>query len=355
MGGLHLRCSDHSPFPINCRQLHYLLINGYVAYPSIEENQIRDRNKVDGTLRLITLIQTLLFMINLLLRAVQNLSITALELSTSAFVVLSILTTVFWFRKPADVERCEFIEANRPIATILDNNRLRLDALYAYTPLDFTGREEWAWSILWMHGLNCLRRFHLAGQPQQLPVQRFQNTIVPILRGWFLGIFAIVSLIYLGIFVAGWNYSFPTTNEQILWRSASLTALITAVATFLVQNVFFTWSSSVRPSSNQLHFIPAVGEDPVAKQNKYTRILSSRLKPLKEKFDDFIAILRNNSISRDPALDAPAMAVLLTWFFGFFYVSARAYIVIADFVELRSLPTSAYDTLNWSSLSPYIP
>ena len=199
MGCLHLRCPDQSPFPINSRQLHYVMTKEYVAYPSIEENQIRDKNKVDGTLRLITLIQTLFFTTNMLLRAVQKLTITAFELSTLAFVVLSISTTVFWFRKPADVSRCEFIEANVSIATIRSNENLPVDAMYAYTPLDFIDREEWSWSILWMHGLNCLRKLHLAGQPQELPVQRFQNTIVPVIHGWYSVLFAFLSLVYLGI------------------------------------------------------------------------------------------------------------------------------------------------------------
>lgn len=355
MGGLHLRCPGHSSFPINSRQLHFLITNGYVTYPSIEENQIRDRNKVDGTLRLLTLIQTLFFQTNMLLRAVQKLAVTALELSTSAFVVLSISTTVFWFRKPADVERCEFIEANVPIATILANHNLPVDAAYNYTPLDFIGREEWSWSILWMHGLNCLRKLHLAGQPQQLPVQRFQNTIVPVIHGWFLALFAVLSLVYLGLFVAGWNYSFPTSNEQILWRSASLTALITAVGVFLTQQIFFNWCSPLRRNSNRVLFSSETSNDLMAKQNKYVQKMFGKLNSLKNKFDDLAATLRNNSVVKDPALDAPVGAVLLTWFFGFLYVSARAYIIVADFVELRSLPRNAYKTLNLSSLTPYIP
>lgn len=355
MGGLHLRCPDHSPFPINSRQLHYLITRGYAAYPSIKENQIRDRNKVDGTLRLITLIQTLFFMTNLLLRAVQKLAITVLELSTSAFVVVSIMTTVFWFRKPADVEHCDFIEANVSIATILGNENLPLNPTYTYTPLDFIGREEWSWSILWMHGLSILRKLHVAGQPQQLPVQRFQNTIAPVIRGWCLALFAVLSLAYLGIFVAGWNYSFPTSTEQILWRSASLTALITASVVFLTLQIFFKSCPSQYRISDRVGLSPETGEGLAATETKYSRRVFGRVEPLKRKLDHLFASLRNNSISKDPALDAPVMAVLMTWFFGFFYVSSRIYLLVFDLVELRSLPASAYKTVNWSSLAPYVP
>ena len=349
MGGLHLQCPGHSSFPINTRQLHYLIDKEYVDYPSIKENQIRDRNKVDGTLRIITLVQTLFFMTNMLLRAIQKLAITALELSTSAFVVMSISITVFWFRKPADVVRCEFIETNVPIATILADHDLSVEDVYTYTPLDFIGREEWSWSILWMHGLNCLRKLHLAGQPQELPVQRFQNTISPVIQGWFLVLFAVLSLAYLGIFVAGWHYDFPTSNEQILWRSASLIALITASLVFITQQFFFHWCPSLSQRSNRVRFSSKVRQNPCIQR------ACDWLKLINDKFDDLTASLRNNSVSKVPALDAPVGAVLMTWFLGFFYVSARAYIIVADFVELRSLPRSAYRTLNFSSLTPYVP
>ena len=81
-------------------------------------------------------------MLNLLIRAIQGLEITALELSTAAFVIMSIATTIFWFRKPADVERCDFIEAKVSLATILAKENVLDNAAYTYTPIDFIGREE---------------------------------------------------------------------------------------------------------------------------------------------------------------------------------------------------------------------
>jgi hypothetical protein len=196
-----------------------------------------------------------------------------------------------------------------------------------------------------MHGLNSLRRLHLAGQPQQLPVQRFQDTVVPVIRGGFLALFAVPSVAYLGIFVTGWNYSFPTSTEQILWRSASLTALITAIAV-LTQQIFFKWCPSLCRISNRVRFSPETGEGLAAMRNECPKKVFSRVKPLKRKLDHLFASLRNNSVSKDPALDAPIMAVMMTWFFGFFYVSARTYLIVADLVKLRSLPISAYKTLN---------
>lgn len=375
MGGLHLRSQDFSPFPINSRQLHFLVTKNYVTYPQIDENQIRDKNKVDGTLRFITLIQTLFFSINLLVRATQKLAITALELSTAAFVVLSFATTILWLRKPADVERCEFIETSTPITTIMANNNISTDAPYTYTPLDFIGRQEWSFSILWMHGLNVLRKLHLAGQPQQLPTQRVQNTIVPRIKGRYTVFLASLSVVYLCIFIAGWNYTFPTPTERLLWRSASLTALITASLIFTTQQVFFKWIPALRRKSKQTK-TPTPSQEPprnqtpsqieagtvpptAQKPNSSHIPLPTTSTPLKTSLRRHLATLtaplRNNSPTQDPALNAPTGAILATWFLGAFYVSARGYIIIADCIELRSLPPSAYHTLNWASLAPLVP
>ena len=359
MGGLHIRFLNEMSFPINSRQLHYLITKEYVAYPNqIKEYQIRDRNKVDGTLRLITLAQTLVFITNLMLRAIQNLAITALELSTSAFVVSSAMTTIFWLRKPADVEHCDFIEANVSLETILANDDRCIDTVFTYTPLDYIGHEEWSWSILWMHGLSCLQKLHLASQPQEepgMPIQRFHNTSVPVIHGWFLTLFAVIGLVYLGIFVAGWNYSFPSTYEQTLWRIASLTAMGAATGVFLTQRIFFDWLFFGPRSSNAWRMSPRKGDSSVAAQGNRSKEGSARIRSLKGKLNNLLASIRNNSRSKNPALDAHVGAVLLTWFFGFIYCCSRGYIFVADFVELRSLPASAYQTLNWLSLSPYVP
>ena len=361
MGGLHLKFPDESAFPINSRQLHYLIKKEYVAYPKhIKEYQIHDRNKIDGTLRLITLIQTLIFMVNLLLRAIQGLAITALELSTSAFVVSSAMTTLFWLRKPADVEHCDFVQCKVPLETILANDNRPADSAFTYTPLDYIGREEWSWSILWMHGLSLLRKFHLAGQPQEkagIPIQRIQNTLVSPIHGWYSTLFAVISLVYLGIFVAGWNYSFPSTYEQMLWRIASITAMSTAAGVFTTQRIFFDWLPPRHRSAgnDQKHILAERGDGCSAAQKSCIKNKAIIKRFLKRRMNHIIASIRNNSHSKDPAFDAPVGAVLITWFLGFLYCSSRAYIFTADFIELRSLPGSAYETLDWSALSPYIP
>ena len=55
--------------------------------------------------------------------------------------------------------------------------------------------------------------------------------------------------------------------------------------------------------------------------------------------------VRNNSSDHDPALNVPLKAMLRVTFFGAVYYVARAYVLVEDFVNLRSLPSSACQTV----------
>ena len=349
MGGLHLRSPGFPSFPINSQQLHYLIIRGYVNFPQIQEDQIRDKNKVDGMLRFITLIQTISFIINIILRATQNLAITAFELSTAAFVFSSVATTLFWIKKPADVQGCDYLDTDTTISTIRIEGGVAANAVYTYTPLDFVGREEWPMSIMWSHGLNFLRRLHITGQPQQLPVRRFNNTAAPVIKHGVMVLFVIICGIYFAVVVAGFNFSFPTKTEQILWHAASFTAPFSALGAFVGMQTFINWYPALKRRLGWAHRPSRETQETPKKDESILK------KTLRSRFKRFIGWMRNNSISKDPALDAPIRAIISTGFFFIFYLSARGYIMLADFIELRSLPKSAYQSLDWSSLAPYVP
>lgn len=115
---------------------------GYVEYPKISTTHIRDKNKVDGILRVITLIQTFWFVINIIVRASQHLTVTALELSTAALVKLAVAISFCSMPKPAEVEHPDYIKSRVTIADILQQGVDSASGVYFYTPLDFVSREE---------------------------------------------------------------------------------------------------------------------------------------------------------------------------------------------------------------------
>jgi hypothetical protein len=52
-------------------------------------------------------------------------------------------------------------------------------------------------------------------------------------------------------------------------------------------------------------------------------------------------------------LNVPLKAILPIYVVAFFYCSARTYLFIADAIELRSLPATAYATVNWTVYFPH--
>lgn len=82
MGGFVLQPSNSRPFPVNSKQILYLVKNGYFDYPTTNHPaKLKTRRSLGFHIFLIT-IQVIWFLTQLLGRAVIKLTITALELST---------------------------------------------------------------------------------------------------------------------------------------------------------------------------------------------------------------------------------------------------------------------------------
>jgi hypothetical protein len=163
-------------------------------------------------------------------------------------------------------------------------------------------------------------------------------------------LFVILGLIYLAVFVAGWNFSFATRRESVLWRTATLTALLSALAVSIVMNASFQWYPALR---RKLKSRVSSSEE-AEKEKSNTTSVTAAVKKDRSTISTLATYLKNNSVLKDPALNAPVVAIPATWFFGFFYVSARAYIFIADFRALRYLPRTAYQDVKWSAIWPHI-
>lgn len=61
MGGFRLRTRNFATFPLDAKQVHYLVSNGHIKLPTLEERVMEEKNKADGLLRAITLCQILWF------------------------------------------------------------------------------------------------------------------------------------------------------------------------------------------------------------------------------------------------------------------------------------------------------
>ncbi|KAE9398882.1 hypothetical protein BT96DRAFT_1104909, partial [Gymnopus androsaceus JB14] len=124
MGGFFLTDSSGKRIGVlQERDLVKLLSTGQIALPNLSCSEIMDRSKGDALSKTLVLIQTTWFMLQVISRAVQHLPITELELTTSAFALLNILTYILWWKKPLDIRH--------PVVISLQQTRAREDICFA--------------------------------------------------------------------------------------------------------------------------------------------------------------------------------------------------------------------------------
>jgi hypothetical protein len=103
MGGFALKTPDYPRFPVNAHQVHYLVQHGFIDIPNIDRETIRDMNKADAFVRILTSIQIFWFAVQCIGRAAQHLALSMLQIDVVAIVLCTFPTFYFWFHKPLDV------------------------------------------------------------------------------------------------------------------------------------------------------------------------------------------------------------------------------------------------------------
>ena len=168
MGGFRLHTRDQRPFPIDSKQLFYLVEKGYVNFPNVKLRVIQDKNKVDGLLRAVVLCQVLWFLVGVIARWIQRLAVTTAELTTVSFIFCSAGTALCWWHKPADVVTTETIYTDACWNEILQDADQPFGE-WRLSPLDFISRKEWWWSKSWMNFVNILNHMHITFGPTYRP------------------------------------------------------------------------------------------------------------------------------------------------------------------------------------------
>ncbi|KAK4034823.1 hypothetical protein C8A01DRAFT_48866 [Parachaetomium inaequale] len=296
MGGFLLDARDSVPFPLNAKQLHWLVVNNHVQYPDTDVDEIWDKSKQDRFARFITTFQVGYTILHAIGRAGQGLAITTLELNTLGIVVCSLMTAFAWLHKPADVRTPIRITMVASIADITGGRPWRT------TPLDFIDENGPGWAI------NVQPFMRMPVIPPDRPIQRIPNDRFPMnpygIQEYCL---CFATLLFTAIHVAGWHFSFPTTAEKVLWRVSSL-ILFGVTAAFWILETAASWKD--------------------------------------EKLRD--------QPTREPA-ELP-----LAWEFwtigsvAFLYGVARLYMIAEAFLELRDLDATAYINVNWSMYIPHV-
>ena len=345
MGGFVLQPPDWVPFPVNAKQLHYLVDKGYIPYPPTTKAEIKDRNKIDALLRGITVLQTLWFVMNTLARVVQHLAVTTFELTTVGFIFCTLGTHVCWAHKPADVEVPITLYTKTPLRRMLieAGDRGAVNLPYSQTPLDFVSRKEWSWSLWWSLMMKLLRTMRIRVQPKIRPITRIPNDNWPELPSKGIFILGFVDMCYAGIYLAGWNFRFATDVERTMWRGAT-TIIFGIVAAYLIVELYAFHIVPALPSGVRGIFSFTTPHSPATATRRRDRSRRERA----------LDWMRNNSQNKDPQLYMPLKASIPITIAGAVYCFARGYILLECVVALRRLPSSAYTSVSWSNFLPHV-
>lgn len=88
---------------LTATKMDELFKGGKIEWPTVTAKQIRDRSKADFLSKLIVIVQTGWFCLQLIVRLSTHLVVTELEISTLAFAILNVIVYVLWWNKPFDV------------------------------------------------------------------------------------------------------------------------------------------------------------------------------------------------------------------------------------------------------------
>lgn len=343
MGGFVLHPRGWVPFPLNAKQLHYLVDKGYIPYKAVglDKHVIEDKNKSDGLARFITIFQICWFTANCIGRVIQRLALTTLELTTLSFIVCTWGTYYFWAHKPMDVGSAIVLEPNATIADILLEAGDKGEDTYRSTPLDFVGRDIWSWHLYWTHWVTLIRAFGcIMFRTKRRPINRIPDDNFPPLEFRELAGFSLFSFAYGSIPLFGWNFDFPTNTERIFWRASSLIMISTIIIALIVDNR----TKRIVPDSTSDLRRPFSEKNSGKTPRRPCLYIWSKLQRA-------LAYLRNNSAGQyDSALYVPLKVLMPMSIMAFCNIYARISIVVQDFVNLRALPPSAYNTVNWAEV-----
>ncbi len=303
---------------------------------------IEDSSKGDALSKMISILQISWFIIQCIARVIQHLPITLLEMTALAFAGISIITYSLWWYKPLNVQ-CHIS---------LDKSDRR-----KYTPTPETSQSQEHLSIASMDTMRFRSRLSMATAMYWL--QRFlkgvMNTILSMesdlepARNTEDGIFRFfsgrggpkglgahsanemwarfvrtvgVGSLFGAFYCAAWSFYFPSYIEMLVWRFSSVVVLIGLPAASLLSGVDLIRSGN---TLSWAHYLDEIKDAERYRDWKYNSCT----------FVNFILTVIS------------CVGIIA-------YIVGRMTLVILAFMQLRSLPSLAFHTVQWTTYIPHI-
>lgn len=275
--------------------------NEAITLPWITVIDIEDRAKADWMLKAIASVQLIWLIVQCIGRAVQGLSLSALEATTIAYVACALFAYAAWWNKPYDLQSPAVVSipAQHPLAS-------RMKDMASYIGFD----EE--------------------------PTMSFSDRVYVI---YVIGTFTILGS-YSGLHLLAWGVHFGSTLEQQLWRWLTVSLLAIHIPLCTASLLMQTRAGCV-----------TVKKACVASWQSLAEIL---LKPITPKL--MRPLMRKLHVldCLDPEALPPWPARPLILVLTLQYVFTSTYLMAESFVGLRRMPMLLYITVNWVKVLPHI-
>ena len=273
---------------------------------NIDERAIKKVARSDGFAKLFACGQAMWLFTQVISRAVQDLTISQLELATLGFVAFALVSYGVWWKKPQDctgpiIIQCASQESFEVIQRVLNHQTISI------THVKQDGGHEIKEATDYKGGIsgvfNAFRPLFRTHWPQPT-IDVMSIALSGIIL--FLGISCILGAIHL----IAWNFYFPTEIERWLWRVSALALIVLPCFWFPYVWLVFFHGNKVPAQKKKHRWVPH---------------------PAKH-------------------------WILWVWPLSLFIVFcvARLFLIIELFVSLRSLPVSTYTAVDWSSFLPHI-
>ncbi|KAK7024469.1 hypothetical protein VNI00_016266 [Paramarasmius palmivorus] len=295
--------------------LEFLVAKGYIT---LTKDEIKDRSHADVITKSIAVIQTIWFIMQVIARAVEGLAITELEIVTVGFAILNFGTYFLWWNKPQRVRhpvRVYWRQTEKSGAGDTNGGKggiwgafwegagaiveyiYALDLFYVIEGPDkilprLLLLPLW---ILWHIFFVCLEILQDEDDPAiSTPISSRLDDDPSHL---YIAVYGIAAL-FGAIHCVPWVFQFPTHTEQLLWRISAVAVAVALVAMGLVHG----FNEKLNKAPGWIQFIAMI-----------------------------IMLI-------------PCLA----------YAVFRVSLLVIAFTALRALPSSAYQTVQWTTFIPHI-
>ena len=299
MGGFMLQSPDYIEFPVNAKQVHFLVSKGYMSMPAITRREIWDKSKADKFAKAFACLQALWLVAEVVMRGFQRLAVAPLELSTVALVTCTGAAVFFWSSKPLNVETPTVVYSDVPLSKILMSAGEGAQTPFKDTPLDFIEPNLYTSSQF---------PFNKYWGVQERPLPRLPNDRDSHLHNLKLVLsLALPTAAFSLLHLIAWNFEFPTEAERHLWRWTCVSMGVVLGGGCLVEAGSIIFSN-------------------------YTSTGLTTLRSYKLRWP-------HNMMFFIP---------------GFMYFSSRLIVIVEIVISLRSLPDGCYKTVQWWQAVPHL-